>query len=181
LDGAGPTSDPPPQLTFDFGDRRTFATEPPTELLARIQQFLPQIEQSNEELLQRDPHSIDMEHIEETDERIIQMNLGLGVFEQQRRAGGGGSASSSAESASDMSDTDSDSDTTTSSASSSSSSSSESTTGSNSEDDDDSAAAVRPPRRNTQRETRPLPNRARPLIQVLPSGVDEPSREPSAS
>ena len=42
-------------------------------VLARVQQFLPQIEQSNEELLHRDPQSIDMEHIEETDERVIQM------------------------------------------------------------------------------------------------------------
>ena len=91
LDGGTTTSDPP-QLTFDFGDRRTFPTEPPTErtsveviclalqfsssgvtVLARVQQFLPQIERSNEELLQRDPHSIDMEHIEETDESVIQM------------------------------------------------------------------------------------------------------------
>ncbi|KAH9052317.1 hypothetical protein EDB87DRAFT_1527883, partial [Lactarius vividus] len=78
-------------LSFDFGDRRTFGVDPPTELLARVQQFLPQIEQSNAELAHRDPRSIDIEHIEETDERVIQMaskrsNLGLGVFEQ-RRAG----------------------------------------------------------------------------------------------
>jgi hypothetical protein len=42
-------------------------------VLARVRQFLPQIEQSNAELLQRDPRSIDIEHIEETDECIIQM------------------------------------------------------------------------------------------------------------
>ena len=42
-------------------------------VLARVQQFLPQIEQSNTELLQRDPRSIDIEHIEETDERVIEM------------------------------------------------------------------------------------------------------------
>jgi hypothetical protein len=42
-------------------------------VLARVQQFLPQIEQSNVDLLNRDPRSIDIEHIEETDERIIQM------------------------------------------------------------------------------------------------------------
>jgi hypothetical protein len=42
-------------------------------VLARVQQFLPQIEQSNADLLNRDPRSIDIEYIEETDERIIQM------------------------------------------------------------------------------------------------------------
>ena len=42
-------------------------------VLARVQEFLPQIERSNAELLHRDPRSIDMEHIEETDERVIQM------------------------------------------------------------------------------------------------------------
>jgi hypothetical protein len=42
-------------------------------VLARVQQFLPQIEQSNAELLQRDPRSIDIEHIEETDGRVIEM------------------------------------------------------------------------------------------------------------
>lgn len=149
-------------------------------MLARIQQFLPQLEQSNAELLHRDPQSIDMEHIEETDERVIQMaskkaktslalstkkkknffqNLGLGVFEQ-RRAGREDSASSGK----DMtSESDSDSDSSTSSSSSSTSSSS---TGSDSEDDDDDDA------RDTQREIRPLPKRARPLIQELHS-VDE--------
>ncbi len=42
-------------------------------VLARVRQFLPQIEQSNTELVHRDPQSIDIEHIEETDERVIQM------------------------------------------------------------------------------------------------------------
>ncbi|KAI0275460.1 hypothetical protein BC834DRAFT_814831 [Gloeopeniophorella convolvens] len=63
----------PPPMAFDFGERRTYAMEPPTELLSRIQQFLPQIAQSNADLVQRDPRSIDIEHIEETDERVIQM------------------------------------------------------------------------------------------------------------
>jgi hypothetical protein len=45
-------------------------------VLARVRQFLPQIEQSNAELLQRHPQSIDIEHIEGTDERVIQMASG---------------------------------------------------------------------------------------------------------
>ncbi|KAH9040277.1 hypothetical protein EDB83DRAFT_2411068 [Lactarius deliciosus] len=160
LNGDGPSETPtePSHLSFDFGDRRTFGVDPPTELLSRVQQFLPQLEQSNAELAHRDPQSIDIEHIEETDERVIQMNLGLGVFEQ-RRAG-----ASSAESGSDTtSESDSDS-SSSSSSSSSASSSSSSSTGSDSEDEDEDAAS------HPRREIRPLPKRARPLIQVLPSG-----------
>ncbi len=93
LNGEGSSTGESPNLSFDFGDRRTFAMEPPTErachptfddlgsclthhgktVLARVQQFLPQIERSNVELSQMDPRSIDIEHIEETDERIIEM------------------------------------------------------------------------------------------------------------
>jgi hypothetical protein len=42
-------------------------------VLTRVRQFLPQIEQSNAELQQRDPRTIDIEHIEGTDECVIQM------------------------------------------------------------------------------------------------------------
>ncbi|KAI0245756.1 hypothetical protein BJV78DRAFT_1287186 [Lactifluus subvellereus] len=73
LDREGPATRESLDLYFDFGDRRTFSIEPPTELLAKVRQFLPQIEQSNAELLQRHPQSIDIEHIEETDEHVIQM------------------------------------------------------------------------------------------------------------
>lgn len=169
-DRSSETANEPQQLSFDFGDRRTFAVEPPSELLARVQQFLPQIEQSNADLLNRDPRSIDIEHIEETDERVIQMNLGLGVFEQRRA---NGDSVSSAESGSDTNDSDSDSDTSSSSSTnstSSSSSSASSSSGLDSEDDEDAADHPR-------REIRPLPSRARPLIQVLLSGNEG---EPSA-
>ncbi|KAI9459724.1 hypothetical protein BJY52DRAFT_1148844 [Lactarius psammicola] len=169
LNGDGPseTTSEPSHLSFDFGDRRTFAMEPPSELLARVRQFLPQIEQSNTELLHRDPRSIDIEHIEETDERVIQMNLGLGVFEQRR------ARRRDDESGSDTtSDSNSDSD---SSASDSASSTSSSSTGSDSEDDENAAGHPR----NARREIRPLPERARPLIQVLPSG-DEGNSPPAS-
>jgi hypothetical protein len=91
LNGEGSSASEPPSLSFDFGVRRTFAIEPPdacacppyplwklaymlpSTVLARVQQFLPQIEQSNAELSQRDPRSIDIEHIEETDGRVIEM------------------------------------------------------------------------------------------------------------
>ncbi|KAF9552298.1 hypothetical protein CPC08DRAFT_647094 [Agrocybe pediades] len=77
---------------FPLGERRTFPIEPPTELLSRVQAFLPQLEASNAILMQRaqqDPKSVDIEHISEGMDRHIEMNLGLGVFEDrsQRPAG----------------------------------------------------------------------------------------------
>ncbi|KAF8181265.1 hypothetical protein BJ912DRAFT_979897 [Pholiota molesta] len=74
---------------FDFGDRRTFPIEPPTELLSRVQAFLPQLEASNALLSQRaqeDPDSINIEHIPEGMEQYIEMNLGLGVFEDRSQS-----------------------------------------------------------------------------------------------
>jgi hypothetical protein len=42
-------------------------------VLSRVRQFLPQIERSNAELMQRDPQSIDIEYIEESDEHVVEM------------------------------------------------------------------------------------------------------------
>ncbi|KAI0076825.1 hypothetical protein K474DRAFT_1707884 [Panus rudis PR-1116 ss-1] len=70
---------------FEFGDRRTYAVEPPSELLSRVQSFLPQLAASNEELTRRaqeDPSSVDIENVGE-DSGYIEMNLGLGVFEER--------------------------------------------------------------------------------------------------
>ncbi|KAK0239327.1 hypothetical protein EDD85DRAFT_951528 [Armillaria nabsnona] len=80
---------PPPTAAkpFDFGERRTFAVDPPSELLSRVQAFLPQIEASNAILTQRvelDPKSVDIEHITEGTDQYIEMNLGLGVFEHRK-------------------------------------------------------------------------------------------------
>ncbi|KAF8838641.1 hypothetical protein BDN67DRAFT_971286 [Paxillus ammoniavirescens] len=73
---------------------------PPSELLARVQAFLPTIEASNEALAQKNPEDIDIENVAEHEERYIEMNLGLGVFESKRPKTGSGSedASSSEES-----------------------------------------------------------------------------------
>ncbi|EAU92152.2 hypothetical protein CC1G_08775 [Coprinopsis cinerea okayama7 len=127
---------------FDFGDRTTFEIKPNTELLSRIQSFLPQLQASNEALLKRaemDPASVDIEHITEGTDKVIQMDLGLGLFEQRNAKrpfdhdedttmSDSSSSSSSLHSASSNS--------SSSSASSSSSSSSDSTSDSNMEDDD---------------------------------------------
>ncbi|GES79547.1 hypothetical protein RCL_jg23274.t1 [Rhizophagus clarus] len=53
------------------------------ELLSRIANFLPQIALDNKELEKKDVRSIDIENVEGA-ERIIEMNLGLGIFEQTK-------------------------------------------------------------------------------------------------
>ncbi|KAI0683509.1 hypothetical protein C8Q76DRAFT_317690 [Earliella scabrosa] len=71
---------------FDFGDRSTFAVQPPLELLSRIQAFLPELAASNAELLRRakeDPSSIDIENIDADEQQYIEMNLGVGVFDHR--------------------------------------------------------------------------------------------------
>ncbi|TFK70577.1 hypothetical protein BDN72DRAFT_734183, partial [Pluteus cervinus] len=69
---------------YDFGDRTTHPVDPPSELLSRVQAFLPQIEASNVTLAQQvevDPQSVDIENVDSNAERYIEMNLGLGLFE----------------------------------------------------------------------------------------------------
>ncbi|KAF7316482.1 hypothetical protein MIND_00167300 [Mycena indigotica] len=54
-------------------------------LLARVQAFLPEMEASNALVAQRaeaDPNSVDIENVDD-DEAVIEMNLGLGVFEDK--------------------------------------------------------------------------------------------------
>ncbi|KAJ7100235.1 hypothetical protein B0H15DRAFT_513935 [Mycena belliarum] len=146
---------------------------PLEELLARVQEFLPQLQASNAQLAEmaaRDPRSVDIENVE-GDEEVIEMNLGLGVFED--RTGKQGSDSSSDEDSSDAeseeksSDSDSDDMDTTDDSSSS-----------------DVRSAARPqglgrqvaplPRRAIiSRPTKPLPRRARPEIVVLSATITE--------
>jgi len=50
--------------------------KPPTELLSRVQAFLPQMEASNAILAQRareDPNSVDIEHIPDRMDQYIEM------------------------------------------------------------------------------------------------------------
>ncbi|EMD32447.1 hypothetical protein CERSUDRAFT_126841 [Gelatoporia subvermispora B] len=144
---------------FDFGDRTTFPA-PPSELLERVQAFLPQLAASNAELsrrVQEDPESVDIENVEE-DEQYIEMNLGLGVLESRKD----GAASSS-----DSEDEDMSSATDSSSSSSSDSDSSSDLSESESESDlkevpmdEDASSPARP--------VRPLPHRkTKPEIVVL--------------
>ncbi|KAI6024453.1 hypothetical protein EDC04DRAFT_3066703, partial [Pisolithus marmoratus] len=68
-----------------ISDRKTYKIEPPSELLSRVQAFLPAIHASNEALAQQNPENLDIENIGEGEEQYIEMNLGLGVFEAKRR------------------------------------------------------------------------------------------------
>jgi len=54
--------------------------------LARAEDFLPQIEASKAALISMDPRSVDIEDTE-GDETVIQMSLGLGVFEDRTGKG----------------------------------------------------------------------------------------------
>ncbi|KAF8920035.1 hypothetical protein CPB85DRAFT_1451641 [Mucidula mucida] len=103
---------------FEFGDRKTFPIDPPADLLARVQSFLPQMEASNAILSQRaeaDPKSVDIEHLADNMEQYIEMNLGLGVFEQHGKDFEMGSSSSSSSDSEDDEDSDSDTDSDSSS------------------------------------------------------------------
>jgi len=137
--------------------------EPPTELLARVQQFLPEIERSNAELLQSDPRSIDIEHIEDADERIIEMDLGLGVFEQRQAPSRHSVSSSSSEASFSRSPSRATYDT------SSGSSDSSSSLSSSSDSEDEGNGEYSP----CLRAIRPLPKRSNPVIQLLATKNEE--------
>ncbi|THU88753.1 hypothetical protein K435DRAFT_781923 [Dendrothele bispora CBS 962.96] len=101
-----------PEFRFDFGERRTFAV-PPSELLSRVQAFLPQMEASNALLTQKaqaDPLSVDIEHVEDGVEQYIEMNLGLGVFETKKSPSSEDTEMSSSTSSSSSSESDCESD-----------------------------------------------------------------------
>ncbi|KAI8388657.1 uncharacterized protein BYT42DRAFT_611675 [Radiomyces spectabilis] len=71
-----PTPPPP-------NERKTYKVEAPSDLLSRIQAFLPQLESANKELENTDPSNLDIENVNEEDQ-YIEMNLGLGVYEEKR-------------------------------------------------------------------------------------------------
>lgn len=65
-------------------NRKTFSVGPPSDILSRVQAFLPQLQKANEELETADPKSLDIENVEEEDGQYIEMNLGLGVYEEKK-------------------------------------------------------------------------------------------------
>ncbi|OAD81395.1 hypothetical protein PHYBLDRAFT_103513, partial [Phycomyces blakesleeanus NRRL 1555(-)] len=64
-------------------ERKTFKIAPPTDIMSRLQAFLPQIQAANASLQNMKPEDLDIEQVEE-DEQYIEMNLGLGVYEHKR-------------------------------------------------------------------------------------------------
>ncbi|CAO3634938.1 unnamed protein product [Cunninghamella blakesleeana] len=69
------TTIPPPE------NRKTFKIEPNNDILSRIQAFLPQIQQANQQLKSVDPKKLDIENIDDDNQQYIEMNLGLGVYD----------------------------------------------------------------------------------------------------
>ncbi|KDQ13998.1 hypothetical protein BOTBODRAFT_44912 [Botryobasidium botryosum FD-172 SS1] len=112
-----------------LSERRTYAIGPPIDLLARLESFLPEMERANAELQRQaeaDPSSVEIEILsgeedeeEDGDEdegeevprgrQLIEMNLGLGVFEQRnKRIASDGTSSSGSSSSSDTDSSDKD-------------------------------------------------------------------------
>ncbi|KAF8982622.1 hypothetical protein BDQ17DRAFT_1378582 [Cyathus striatus] len=118
------TITPPGLPKFDFGNRTTYEVSPNSELLARLQSFLPQLEASNALLETQDPQTFNIE-LPTQDERYIEMNLGLGVFESKTQSNPTSTTSSDADAEMDIEE-----DSTSSSSSSSSSAEGESETSS---------------------------------------------------
>ncbi|KAJ1646354.1 hypothetical protein J3B02_006511 [Coemansia erecta] len=70
----------------DVESRKTFRIEPPTDLLSRLNAFLPQIAEANKQLeaaVADDPRKLDIENIDKDEEQYIEMDLGLGVFDMK--------------------------------------------------------------------------------------------------
>ncbi|KAI8140295.1 hypothetical protein BJV82DRAFT_224505 [Fennellomyces sp. T-0311] len=62
---------------------KMFKIDPSSDILSRVQSFLPQLQSANEQLKGQDPSKLDIENVDEQDQ-YIEMNLGLGVFEEKK-------------------------------------------------------------------------------------------------
>ncbi|KAL9559582.1 hypothetical protein PS6_000677 [Mucor atramentarius] len=88
-------------MLMDTGDKKTFpvgqsdSTLPYSlypkahhlihmSVLSRVQAFLPQLKNANEQLEKADPSKLDIENVDEEDGQYIEMNLGLGVYEEKK-------------------------------------------------------------------------------------------------
>ncbi|KAK7044680.1 hypothetical protein R3P38DRAFT_2880146 [Favolaschia claudopus] len=141
------------------------------DLLARVQAFLPQIESSNAALSTQDPRTLDIENTE-GDDKVIQMKLGLGVFEDRSGREGSRSGCESCEEDEDDDMENSDESSSGTGSSDETSSSSEAESSSSESDDSDLPNGGRkiaplPKRALVARSIKPLPGRARPEIVVL--------------
>ncbi|KAF7793571.1 hypothetical protein EIP86_004685 [Pleurotus ostreatoroseus] len=149
-------------------------------VLSRVQAFLPQIAASNADIARRameDPDSVDIEKVG-ADSRYIQMNLGLGVFEQRK----GASRSFPTDSDAEMHDGEKSAASSYSGSSSSTRSGSEETDDSDS-DSDESVDIISSFTEISSRPIKPLPRRRqpRPHIVVLGEGDSPASKRDSGS
>lgn len=55
-----------------------------SEVLSRVAAFLPQLAASNRAILQKRPEDVNIEVLNEEADQVIEMKLGLGVFEEKR-------------------------------------------------------------------------------------------------
>ncbi|ORY97386.1 hypothetical protein BCR43DRAFT_489686 [Syncephalastrum racemosum] len=74
---------------------KMFKVQPNSDILSRVQAFLPQMQQANQSLERADPAALDIENVDEDEEQYIEMNLGLGVLEEKKKKGTGSSSDSS--------------------------------------------------------------------------------------
>ena len=57
-----------------------------SEVLSRVAAFLPQLAASNQKILQKRPEDVNIEILNGQEREIIEMKLGLGVFEEKRQS-----------------------------------------------------------------------------------------------
>ncbi|KAL1706276.1 hypothetical protein EV121DRAFT_278900 [Schizophyllum commune] len=149
---AGPSTGLP---KIDPGNRETFAVEPPTELMSRVQAFLPQMQAENERLQQRAAQELDIEHLENEEGPYIEMDLGLGVYSIRRPGDPSSESESSSVSEESMS-----------SSSISGDDSEEDSDSDSDSDDSESDLSSSDAAPSEPRIIKPLPRR-RPLIEVV--------------
>ncbi|KAK4521813.1 uncharacterized protein ATC70_004350 [Mucor velutinosus] len=70
-------------MLIDSESKKTFPVGQ-SDILSRVQAFLPQLKNANEQLKKSDPSKLDIENVDEEDGQYIEMNLGLGVYEEKK-------------------------------------------------------------------------------------------------
>ncbi|CAO3677534.1 unnamed protein product [Rhizopus stolonifer] len=72
------------QLASLSTENKTFKFSTSSDILSRVQAFLPQIQQANEKLQNEDTSKLNIEDVDENAEQYIEMNLGLGVYDTKK-------------------------------------------------------------------------------------------------
>ncbi|CAO3642463.1 unnamed protein product [Mucor fragilis] len=70
-------------MMIDSESKKTFPIGQ-SDILSRVQAFLPQLKNANEQLEKADPSKLDIENVDEEDGQYIEMNLGLGVYKEKK-------------------------------------------------------------------------------------------------